>query len=321
MSLAPPSRLPAATPAAAVLAAALLAAGAGCGPRVDPAAPDSGEDGVARSVPGPRPDGPSPGGRDVLVGEMCPAAADSRPAVLPQFVRGITWSSQAADLSAPIERRSARQFMVLGWDGRRVGVFSVVGPAQVDDGVAAIGAYAGSSPCERPRSPGAGPEKDAACVAVQRDCALAVAMLEPAGGFGARPAEEDPDPIDLTTGGACVTGDQLRVDLDGDGAIEAFPVAGFLDEARGPAEEVLAAEPGGGTCEPAFAQRGVVPAADPRDWRGMDLLGVVDLDADGRLELVTVYQYAGRRTWALYTAGDTTGRLDLVGEAVPWSSR
>jgi hypothetical protein len=48
---------------------------------------------------------------------------------------------------------------------------------------------------------------------------------------------------------------------------------------------------------------------------------VVDLDGDGRREIVMVYQYATRRTWAIYSATATSSRLDLVGEAEPWTAR
>jgi hypothetical protein len=295
---------------------ALAASAAACGPRVDPSAPDQEGDGVV----GARPRRPPPGGRgtrDVLVGEMCPKAASGRPGVLPLFVRNVGWQSQSADVSAPLERRNARQFSVLGWDGRRVGVFSVAGAAEVDDGVAA----AGGSPCEKRSTPGKSAELEGSCVASQAHCGLSVAFLEAAGGFEARPAEEDPDPVPIEVGGACVAGSLLLVDLDGDGTSEAFPAAGFLDESRGPADEVVGTPAGKATCTPAFATRGALPAADPRDWRGMDVLGVVDLDGDGRREIVAVYHYAGRRTWALYSPTDSTARLDLVGEAVPWSVR
>ena len=292
----------------------------GCGPRVDPADPDRGGGG-AGPAPGPRARSDKPATREVLIGEMCPTAAAGRPAVLPLFLRTVGWQSQSADVTAPLERRSARQFAVLAWDGRRVGVFSVAGASEVDDGVAAVGAFAGTSPCEKRTRPGQAKELVADCVAAQASCGLAVAVLEPSGGFEARPAEEDPDPPELEPAGMCVAKGLLLVDVDADGTSEAFPVSGFLDDSRGPADEVGAVSAGGATCAPTFAARAVVPPGDPRDWRGMDVVGVADFDGDGRREIVAVYQYAGRRTWALYSATDFPGRLDLVGEAVPWSVR
>jgi hypothetical protein len=291
-----------------------------CGPRVDPADPDQGG-GDTGPAGGPRARPDKGGDRDVLIGEMCPTAAAGRPGVLPLFLRNVGWQSQAADVTAPIERRSARQFVVLGWDGRKVGVFSVAGAAEVDDGVAGIGAYAGSSPCEKRSRPGQGKELEADCVTAQAHCGLAVSVLEPSGGFEARPAEEDPDPPPVEVAGFCVAKGLLLVDVDGDGTNEAFPGSAFLDESRGPADEVGAVAAGGAKCKPIFAARSVVPPGDPRDWRGMDVVGVADFDGDGRREIVAVYQYAGRRTWALYSATDFPGRLDLVGEAVPWSVR
>jgi hypothetical protein len=309
-------RLSAPLVAAAACACVLVPA---CGPRVDPADPDHGGESGPAAGPGARTDRPAT--RDVLIGEMCPKAAAGRPAILPLFLRNVGWQSQAADVTAPLERRSARQFAVLAWDGRRVGVFSVAGASEVDDGVAAVGAFAGASPCEKRSAPGQARELVADCVAAQASCGLAVAVLEPAGGFEARPAEEDPDPPDIEPAGMCVAKGLLLVDVDADGTSEAFPVAGFLDESRGPADEVGQVPAGGATCTPTFAARAVVPPGDPRDWRGMDVVGVADFDGDGRREIVAVYHYAGRRTWALYSATDFPGRLDLVGEAVPWSVR
>jgi hypothetical protein len=48
------------------------------------------------------------------------------------------------------------------------------------------------------------------------------------------------------------------------------------------------------------------------------LLGVVDVDGDGRFELVLVYHYEDRRTIAVYSAVSSPVRLELVGEAIPW---
>ena len=45
------------------------------------------------------------------------------------------------------------------------------------------------------------------------------------------------------------------------------------------------------------------------------LLGVVDLDADGRKELVIALRFPTVRTVVVYSAGQSAQRLDLVGEA------
>jgi hypothetical protein len=291
---------------------ALVALALACGSRPKNEAPVA----VGPAVPA----GPPPavaagaqGGRGVLVGEMCPTAAMGRPAVRPLFLRAESWSDRPEALVAPVERRSARQFSVLGWDGRRAGLFSVAGAARTDDGVAAIGAYAGHSPCERRRGAEAS-TRDPDCKAALRDCGLAVAVLEPSGGFQARPAEEDPDPVALDVGGACVAGDLLLVDIDGDRKLEAYPAAGFADRSGAASDEVVAVAAGSAACTPRFAVRGAIAA-------GVDLLAVVDLDADGRKEIVAQLQRGGQRRWALYSATSTVGRLERVGVGSPWPSR
>jgi hypothetical protein len=46
-----------------------------------------------------------------------------------------------------------------------------------------------------------------------------------------------------------------------------------------------------------------------------DLLGVVDLDGDGRQELVIALRFPTVRTVVVYSAGQSPQRLELVGEA------
>jgi hypothetical protein len=255
--------------------------------------------------------------RAVLIGEMCPGGAAGGPGVLPMFVRAATWSAGVQDVSAPVARRSVRQLSVMAWDGRRAGIFSVVGTASAGlERDVAVGAYAGASPCARPASGG---EMYSACVDAQAHCGLALGVLEPGGGPGARPFDEEPEPAALPVGGACLAGAYLLVDIDGDGVLEAYPAAAFLDPSRAPADEVLAVPRGAAACEPAFAWRHVIKPGD--SGRGMDLLGVVDIDGDGRRELIMSYHHAGRRTWAVYSALSSSGRLDLVGEAAAWPTR
>ena len=50
----------------------------------------------------------------------------------------------------------------------------------------------------------------------------------------------------------------------------------------------------------------------------LDVLGVLDLDGDGRREVAVAFRYPDGRTLALYSALSLSGRLELVGEAVPW---
>lgn len=263
--------------------------------------------------------------RDILIGEMCPRGADGRAAVMPLFLRSTTWSIDGDDVSLPIERRTARNFSVLSWAGHRAGVFSIAGAADIGlDRRAAIGAYAGDSPCVVPttaeRADAADGERhlDTVCVRAQAGCGLAIAAVETS---AMRPYEEDPDPLEVPVAGACLAGDKLLVDIDGDGIREAYAAASFLDPVRAPAEEVLAVNASGLQCTPTFARRQVLRGRNPKHFRGLDLVGVLDIDDDGRSEIIVAYHYSERRTWAVYTAASTVARLDLVGEAIPWSAR
>lgn len=325
---------------AACLGALLLV---GCGVRFDPRGPGTDPSGPEESAAAANSDLTDAGGAaaakqtptrvravvrpthtpDILVGEMCPRGAGGRASVMPLFLRSTTWSIDGEDVSLPIERRTARSFSILSWHGQRAGVFSVAGAADVGlERTVAIGAYAGDSPCvmpaedDRPVSENAGSRPlEAACVRAQLGCGLAVASVDSS---AMRPYEEDPDPLELPVGGACVAGGKLIVDLDGDGIKEAYAAASFLDPVRAPAEEVLAVTADGAQCSPAFAVSRVLTGRNPKHFRGMDLVGVLDIDNDGRSELIVAYHYSERRTWAVYTAASTVARLDLVGESVPW---
>ncbi|HUH02991.1 MAG TPA: hypothetical protein VML75_13430 [Kofleriaceae bacterium] len=286
-----------------------------CRPHAAPTGPGSeptADTGTTQSTPTR---GLRPPLREVMVGEMCPSAAGDRAAVLPLFVRRLDWVSNPDELTGLLQKNAVRQFSVYDWNGVRAGLFSVAGTARVGlDRSAAVGAYAGGSPCRAASGDG----EDPICVEAQSGCGLAVAAIDRPGGFGARPFGEDPEPLALERGKACLAGDKLLVDIDGDGRPEAYPVAQFLDPIREPAEEVLAVPRGEQTCDPRAAVRHVLPPGDPKHWRGLDLIAVIDLDGDGRFELITSYHYSERRTWAVYTAIDTAARLELAGEAVPW---
>jgi len=292
------------------------ATGVACGPKSAPPGPGVEPLGQVEGTGKSSPAAARPL-REVLIGEMCPKGAAGRPAVAPVFLRRLGWESDPKEVARPLESRAARQFSVHRWDGSRAGLFSVAGTADVglERGVA-IGAYAGASPC----ATGVTEVKsdDPMCVAAQGHCGVAVAVLEQASGLGARPFEEDPDPISLPVSGACAVDGMLLVDIDGDGSAEAFPVERFLNSVRAPAEEVSAVPRAAAKCKPRFASRNIIPPGDPRHWRGLDLLAVIDVDGDGRFELLVTYHYSDRRTWAVYSATSKTGRLDLVGESVPW---
>jgi hypothetical protein len=285
-----------------------------CGPVVRPEAP--GEEPtpprvIKRSAP--------PAGRSALIGEMCPQAAGGRPGLAPLALRDISWSSDRAELVNALARGNAAQFAVLAVDGRKAGTFSAIGTADVGGVEAGIGSFAGSPPCSRPAG-GVEVTGDAKCLEAQRGCGLSVATLGAAGG-----QFSDVETPEIAIGGACKTGDVLAIDIDADGAPEMFPIAAFVDPARAPAEEVSAAAVVVPACTPVFALHGLVPTPaqgvvmDGKHKVELDILGVLDVDSDGRREVVVAFRYFESRTVAVYSAMSSSARLELVGESAPWS--
>jgi hypothetical protein len=249
---------------------------------------------------------------------MCPQAAGGRPAIAPIVMRTATWIDAQAELAGIIERGSVPRFAVFGVDGKVAGVFDTLGltdigiPQQV-----ATGTYVGAMPCTA--SAGGG-ERTAhpRCTAATGGCGIAVGELA---------RYDDPPPLPAyPAGGACLAGDALAVDIDGDGVLEQFPLAGVLDGARGPADEWTASTVAGATCAPASAPAfslydvRLTPVAepgkpiDPKHVVGLDVLAVADLDGDGRMELVLALKFPTVRTIAVYTAPDIAQRLELAGE-------
>ncbi|MGE0869371.1 MAG: hypothetical protein AB7P03_12450 [Kofleriaceae bacterium] len=285
---------------------------AGCSPSFRPPAPPP--------EPGPvvvgRPQQPRPPvvGRQVMVGEMCPQGAAGRPAVAPLMLRTHQWSDAGSDLANAIERGSAPRFVVFGVDGKPAGAFDTVGLAaiSVTQSVAA-GTYMGASPCTSDAGKGARTDHPA-CTAATRGCGLAVAELR-------RPDDDIETPM-FNTGGACLSGDAIAVDIDGDGVVESFPLAGVLDGIRGPSSEWAAAPTAGAACKPQFQLydiklvRAPDPGKpiDPKATVVLDLLGVVDLDGDGRNELVISLKFPTVRTILVYTAAGSAQRLEIAGE-------
>ena len=180
----------------------------------------------------------------------------------------------------------------------------------------AMGAYAGASPCTYGANAIARPKpgdivtraEDPKCGAATQSCGLALAELT-------HPDEPPTTPV-YVTGGACITGDQLAVDIDGDGRIESFPLIGVLDGARAPAAEWSASPTATAACEPKFQLYDIkLKGEDPKSEVSLDVLGVVDLDGDGRRELVLALKFALVRTIVVYTATSQPQRLELAGEA------
>ncbi|HPH69123.1 MAG TPA: hypothetical protein PLF40_25395 [Kofleriaceae bacterium] len=296
-----------------IIAGVSWGGGSACGPRYVPESmPNTSP--IVKSTRSGRQAGP---GQQILLGEMCMQAAAGRPAVDPLLLRGVQWGNDPAELSSAIERNSSAEFAVLGMDGVRAGIFVSLGLADVPglDGVAA-GSYSGASPCTR-LVKGGDRAEDPACNTTMKGCGLAIADLGPG-----RYAPE------LGVGAACVRGDALVVDIDGDGQLESFATKDMLDTDRSPAGEWLAqatvatatAAP---ACAPTFTiynttlspERDADGKADVRYNIGFDLLGVVDLDGDGRVELIGALRYPDARTIVVYSARTMSNRLELIGEA------
>jgi hypothetical protein len=117
----------------------------------------------------------------------------------------------------------------------------------------------------------------------------------------------------------------LAIDIDADGTPEMFPIGEFVDPSRAPAEEVSAAAMVAPACTPTFALHGLVPPPAPgvvmdgKHKVDLDVLGVLDVDTDGRREVVVAFRYYESRTVAVYSAMSSASRLELVGESAPWS--
>jgi hypothetical protein len=295
-----------------------LAVATGCGPRIDAE--------HVRPEPEALADARIPGqvgerGREVLLGEMCPQMAAGKPAMAPLVVRGVRWEADPTILSGMVERAAAPRMLVLGYDGARAGGFDLAG---VMDGelpqLAATGVYVGAPPCTRDAGGGARAEHPA-CNAAAKGCGLAIGYVD-------ADDEREPQLSPARIGGACMAGDDVAVDIDGDGAIERYRLAAFLDEVRAPAERVIPEPAAVASCAPTFSIHGMTlaPGVEPgtkiddQVTVGIDVLGVLDLDADGRREVILAIRYPGGRSIVVYAAGAGPEQtLERVGEAVAWS--
>lgn len=310
------------------------AGGLGCRPAVPPAAPL--DEPVPRDQPtvvAPRnpADVPTGPGRRILVGEMCPQGVAGRPGVAPLLLRGVQWTDEPTEVGNAISRGEGAKFLVFGVDGKRAGLFDPVGPADVGlPQMVAAGSYTGEGPCTKVAASGARVEEPT-CQAATKGCGIAVAVLEDGAVGSGKEGGSGGGGAAWKIGGACVSGDELAVDLDGDGQAEAFGVASFLDGLRAPAETVEARAKVGATCAPAFTVFGmkIAPppepgkAADARYVVMLDVLAVVDFDDDGKREVVLGVRYPDSRTIAVYSGvdgdGDGAMGLKLIGEATSWA--
>ena len=252
---------------------------------------------------------------------MCPQLAAGKPALAPLISHGMRWEDDPTILSGFIERAASPRLLVLGYDGVRAGAFDMV---DTMDGelpqVAATGVYVGHPPCTRDVGGGARAEHPA-CNAAAKGCGLAIGFVD---------AADDREPVLSASrlGGACMTGDDLAVDIDGDGTIERYRLSGFLDEVRAPAERVAPEPAAVASCTPSFSIHGLTLAPglepgtkiDDQVTVGIDLLGVIDLNADGRRELIVAIRYPGGRSIVVYAAAPGAAMvIERVGEAIAWS--
>ena len=294
----------------AIAACSLIGA---CGPTVKPASPPPEPGPIARHM---KPRTADPSRLRVVVGEMCPQGAGGRPAVAPLVMRRVDWTDNPAEVTATVERGGVPRFFVFGVDGKPAGTFDTLGIVEV--GIAqpvATGTYVGASPCTYGGAKSTDPRaEDPKCAPATRGCGIAVGEIS---------SPDDPPPKStFQTGGICVSGNELAVDIDGDGVVESFPISGALDGIRAPAAEWTASPTATATCQPTFHVYGLKLAPEPRPGKppekGMvtiDVLGVIDLDADGRKELILAMRFPTVRTIVVYTPTATAQRLELAGEA------
>lgn len=232
---------------------------------------------------------------------------------MPLMMRTASWSDNADEVAAAVERGSVPRFVVYGVDGKIAGHFDTLGLAEIGGPQAvASGTYVGASACS---SDNKGTRvDDAKCAAATQGCGLAIAEL-------ARP-DDPPETITFPTSGACLQETALSIDIDGDKVMEQFPLAGVLDGIRSPAKEWTAAPVVGAKCTPAFQlfdlkiNPQLEPGKGPNSQHQvtLDLLGVLDLDGDGRNEVVIALRFPTVRTILVYGASGTPQRLELLGE-------
>ncbi|MCP4444131.1 MAG: VCBS repeat-containing protein [Myxococcales bacterium] len=256
----------------------------------------------AAAAPTPKPVSAVETGPRLMLGWYCPESAAGRPGVEPALARDPSWTEAEDVLSRAVGARRVKRFSVLGYAGQRAGSFAVAGAATSNGASLAIGSYLGASPCEEVDSLGKIRSRDEHCVQTSHNCSLAVAPLEAAGGFQARPYEEDPDTLVLSTGVACEIGKHLVVDVDGDGTAERFSLEQLI-AGKNPVELPFLEE-GGRTCEMHYASVST-------SLGGLTRVGVLDFDEDGRPEVV----YRRGTELFVYGAPHSPARMELLGRA------
>lgn len=231
-------------------------------------------------------------------------------------MRGVGWNDAPSEVAATVERGQVPRFVVFGVDGKPAGAFDTLGLAEVGIGQpVATGTYVGASPCtyggvKATDARGEEPK----CGQATKGCGIAVGEITA--------PDDPPRTASFATGGACLSGTDLAVDIDGDGKIESFPIAGALDGIRAPAAEWTASPTATATCTPTYQVYDLRLQPEPRPGKPaekglviVDVLGVIDLDGDGRRELILAMRFATVRSIVVYTATANAQRLELAGEA------
>jgi hypothetical protein len=249
-----------------------------------------------------------------MLGEMCPQGAAGRPSVTPLVMRTAAWIDNAPELANVVERGSVPRFVVFGVDGKPAGMFDTMGLSDLGLGQQiASGSYTGAGPCTSDAGGGQRSEEPK-CGPAAGGCGLAIAEVS-------RP-DEPPEVPKFQTGGACLSSDQLVVDVDGDGTPEAFPITSVLDGVRSPSQEWSASATAPAACKPTFQVYDMTLQPPPEPNKKLDpkqivrfhVLGVVDVDGDGRREVVLAFEFPTIRTIVVYTSTGSPKRLELAGE-------
>lgn len=235
----------------------------------------------------------------------CPLSAAGRPGVEMLMAQEAGWTTGASDLQSAVASRRVKRFTVLGWLGNRAGWFSVAGAGRSGGVDLAIGSYQGKSPCEVATELADGATgEDPTCLRETAGCAIAIGAIEPAGGFRARPYEEDPEVKLYPSAAACEAADELVIDMDGDGLAEHFSIAQLIGAQEAPAElPYLAASTA--SCTVNFAQALL--------GNSVTRVAVLDVDGDSRPEVL--YRRNGTE-FLLYGAPNNPARLELLARRV-----
>lgn len=281
-----------------VLAAAAIA-GTGCGrqivsPSPSPAAVDMLPPRDARRSEPPWP--------WYVIGELCLAKLQ-RQHLFPRFlVQDDRWRSEAERVRVPLVGAS-RRFTVLGFDGARRGTFITKPDETPVDPAGFVGGHVDYRPTDGGACSIHRDGRDIgfqACTAAG-GCSLAVAMVDDS---------TISTTIEIPVAEACVDRGTLVADLDGDGRSEAFELTAFLSDTTA-AYEVWGTQRDSDDC--ARGSRGFAWYETKRaDAPAVDVLGIADLDADGRRELVIAIRAGTSRTVAVYQAREDGTRLDRI---------